>query len=223
MSRHALVLIGSAKPARSNSAALADYLIARLQERGFESRTMGLPKILLPPDGPSELFRLVDAADLIILSSPLYVDSLPYLVTQALERIAAHRQHNAHAKRVPFAAIVNCGFPEALHNAPAIAICRRFAVEVGYEWAGGLALGGGEAIQGKSLLELKGMARNIMQSLDLAADALATGQPIPDEAVVLMAKPVVSPWLYSKIGTLGWRLQARRHGTGQLLDARPYE
>lgn len=45
--------------------------------------------------------------------------------------------------------IVNSGFPEAFHNDTALAILRRFAAETGFQWAGGLALGGGGTIDKK--------------------------------------------------------------------------
>ena len=71
-----------------------------------------------------ELLAAVDRADLVILAFPLYVDSLPYLVTQALEQIAARRAGETDIRRPLFLAIANCGFPEVRHNATALAICR---------------------------------------------------------------------------------------------------
>jgi len=41
-----------------------------------------------------------------------------------------------------------------------------------------------------------GMVRNVTRSLDLAAAALAEGKPVPQEAVELMAKPLVPAWGY---------------------------
>jgi hypothetical protein len=93
----------------------------------------------------------VDAADIVILAFPLYVDGLPYLVTQAFEQIAAHRANETDVWLPLFLAIANCGFPEAAHNATALAICRQFADKAGFAWAGGLALGEGGAISGRSL------------------------------------------------------------------------
>jgi hypothetical protein len=120
-------------------------------------------------------------------------------------------------------AIANCGFPEARHNEPALAICRRFAQELGIEWAGGLALGGGQAINGRSLKDLGGMVRNVIRALDLTAEALATGQSVPVEAVELMAEPLTPAWMYVRLGGLGWRFQAMKHGAHKHIHARPYE
>lgn len=89
---------------------------------------------------------------------PLYVDSLPAQLTHALEEISLRRVGRGWATSPGIVAIVNNGFHEAGQNAVALRICRRFAAEAGFEWAGGLALGGGEAINGRPLSELRGVA-----------------------------------------------------------------
>ena len=120
------------------------------------------------------------------------MDGLPYLVTQALERIAAHRPGETDYAGVPlFLAIANCGFPEAQHNETALAICEQFAAAAGFRWAGGLALGEGGAINGQPLAKAGGMVHNVVAALDLAAAALAEGEPVPAEAIALMARPFI--------------------------------
>ena len=122
---------------------------------------------------------------------------------------------------------MNCGFPEAAHNATALAICKRFAAEAGFEWAGGLALGMGEAIGGRPLEKTGGMLRNVRKALEMSAAALAEGQPLPEKAARLMAAPLVPRWLYMLIGNLRWRRQAKNTGPDALTpgpmkaDSRP--
>ncbi len=89
----ALLLIGSAKPTgESTSEALGAYLLQRLVERGFTTEIRHAARAMRTQDRTQELLQAVDRADLLVLAFPLYVDSLPYLVTRALERIAAHRR-----------------------------------------------------------------------------------------------------------------------------------
>ena len=159
---------------------------------------------------------------IVILAFPLYVDGLPYLVTQALEQIAARRDNETDIQRPLFLAISNCGFPEAAHNATALAICRQFADEAGFAWAGGLALGQGGALAGRPLAEVGGMAHNVVAALDLAAAALAAGQPAPEEAVALMARPFIPARAYMLMGDLGWLMQARQNRVVTRLAARPF-
>lgn len=215
----ALVLLGSPKTSPSNSASLGAYLVERLIGRGVGARILSVPRALRSPEATDALLDAADGADLVVLATPLYVDSLPSGVIRALELMAARERTGA----CRFAAVMNCGFPEASQNRTALAICRRFAAEAGFEWAGGLALGMGEAIGGRPLKEAGGMVRRVVKALDLAGDALALGDPIPEEAVRLMAKPLVPRWLYILMGNRGWKKRAAKHGTTDALNARPHE
>jgi hypothetical protein len=219
----ALLMIGSAKPAgESSSEALGTYLLERLVERGVQTTTTHLARALRTETRMQEWLQAVDRAELLVLAFPLYVDSLPYLVTQALERIAAHRQALSSPTPASFLAIANCGFPEAQHNATALAICRQFADEAGFAWAGGLALGEGGAISGRSLVEVGGMAHNVVAALDLAAAALAEGEPVPAEAIALMTRPFIPARAYMLMGDVGWLMQARRNRALTRLAERPF-
>jgi hypothetical protein len=174
------------------------------------------------PEKTQALLDAVDAADLITLAFPLYVDSLPAPVIEALERIAAHRQGRDPSHRQLFAAIANCGFPEARHCATALAICETFARQAGFEWAGALALGGGGMVNGFLLAEGGGKTLLMRNSLDLAAEGLAQGQPFPKAAQDILGKPIIPSWAYRLMGGLGWILGAKGHGAMGLLRQRPY-
>jgi hypothetical protein len=174
------------------------------------------------------LLEAVDAADLVLLAFPLYVDSLPAPTIEALERIAAHRASGPgtnppQTQRQLFAAIANCGFPEAHHNATALAICANFARQAGFHWAGSLALGAGEGmVHGIPLNELDGRVTPLKKGLDLAAEALAQGKPVPQEAQKLWAKPFIPGWVYRLMGVYGWRQQAKQYGMEKKLKRQPY-
>ncbi|MCB0082915.1 MAG: hypothetical protein KDE47_18375 [Caldilineaceae bacterium] len=216
----ALLLIGSAKPeGQSTSEMLGTYLLDQLVRHGYRGETYFVHRALRTPQRTQELLAALDQSDLFTLAFPLYVDSLPYLVTEALERIAAHRRAQPTPAATRFVAIANCGFPEAQHNATALAICHAFARQTGMNWAGGLALGQGGAIAGRPLTAISGMARHAITALDLTATALCRGQPVPEEAVALMAKPLMPPFFYTMMGNMGWRLEAHRQGAlGHLRD-----
>ncbi len=222
--RTALLLIGSAKPkGESSSEALANHLTNGLRTRGMQTETWHVAMAMRTPAQTRLFLQALDRADALILAFPLYVDSLPYLATLALERIAAHRQAQAEPRPGTFLAIANCGFPEVAHNATAIAICKQFSEETGYAWAGGLALGMGGAIAGRALSEVGGMAHNVVAALDLAAEAIAADNPVPEEAIALMAKPFIPTTGYMLMGDIGWLAEARRNHVLTRLGARPYD
>lgn len=221
----ALLVNGSPKAGRNTSQSLGSYLLDRLAAHGIELETVGILSALASPEKTQAFMDALDSADLIVLATPLYVDSLPAGVMLAMEKIAEHRLAAKNSREVlqQFAAILNCGFPESIHNDVAIKICGQFAKEMGMSWAGGLSLGGGAAIDGKPLDKAGGMARNVRKSLDLAAEDLAADRPISEEARKLMSTPMMSRRLYLFMGTIGWKFQARSYKANRPLNARPYE
>ncbi len=197
-------------------------MISRLKELGLSSEKAYIHGLVNREEKQKELCSKVENADLIILAFPLYVDSLPAPDIKAMELIAEFRQTSKSSKKQGFIAIVNSGFPEALQNNTALEICRIFARDVGFEWKGGLALGAGEAIRGRPLEERGGMVRNVKKGFDIAAKALAEGEKIPQEAIDLVAKPLMPKSMYKMVGNLSWKIKAKKFGARKKLMERPY-
>ena len=85
----ALLLIGSPKPGDSSSESLGGYLLEELEKRGVSTQTLKVARAVRTEEATEELHAAVAAADLIVLSFPLYIDSLPAPAIRALELIAA--------------------------------------------------------------------------------------------------------------------------------------
>lgn len=223
----ALLLAGSPRGEVSTSASLARYARARLEDAGVRCDTVQVRAALRSADACARVLDAAGAADLVLLSCPLYVDCLPAPVIRLLERIAARRRGGPGAPRQGpaqrLAALVQCGYAEPRHNDTALAVCRQFAREAGYAWAGGLGLGGGHGLVSSRPVESLGrLGARLRQALDLAAAALAAGGPIPHEAIVLLERPFMPPALYAFVANRVWHREARRRGVkGRLLD-RPY-
>ena len=222
----ALLLVGSPKPGESSSESLGAYLLEGLEKHDVTTQTLHVTKAVRSNEAMEELLAAVSSADLVVLSFPLYVDCLPGPVIRALELIAARRaaeNGTADATAGPvFVAICQSGFPEADHSAVAIEICRNFARSARLKWAGGLVMPEGGMLNGQPMSKMKGRMRSAAGALDLAADALATGRLVPDEAVRLMAKPAFPPFGYRFTANWGWRSQIKKHGEGASLDAQPF-
>jgi len=219
---NALLLVGSPKGALSTSVSLGNSFTSKLEELGLSIDTEYLYKLVKKEDGQKKLLSKVEDADLIILAFPLYIDCLPAGVIKALELIADHRQSMSNLKNQGFVVIINCGFPETQHNNVAVSICKIFAREVGFEWKGALALGMGGYIGGKSLEERGGMVRNIKKGFDIATQALSEGEKIPEEAIELVGKKFMPISLYTKMGNLGWKIQAKKFGARKKIRDQPY-
>ena len=218
----AVLLVGSPRLTKSTSYSLGSYLAEQLKGLGVETETIMVYTNLNSPEKMHHLLEKLDAADLAVLAIPLYVDSLPGAVVELLERIAVHRTN--HTAKTRFAAMVNCGFPEAKQNETALAICAEFSRQVGFEWAGGLMLGAGEGlVHGEPLQKLDSRVHAVVNAINLAAGSLAIGDPIPKNAQDLLNKPFIPGWMYSLVGGFGWKQQAKQYGAGKMLYRKPYQ
>lgn len=220
--KRAILLIGSPRNKKSTSYSLGNYLLERLEGGGVQGGVKFVRKSLKDDEKLDELLESVRSADIVILSTPLYVDSAPAPVIRALELIVRDREEKGLDDGKRFVAIVNCGFPEHFHNRTALAIYRRFAEEAGFEWGCGLGLGMGGMIDGKSLGDMGLVVRNVKRALEMTADALIEDNPIPDEVVELIEKPLIPWWLYTFAGNWSWKREAKKYGVRDRLDDKPF-
>ena len=220
-----LLLNGSPRGQTSSSASLGSYLVGRLRERGFQGRDLHVQPLVKPLDGLQRLAAEVNAADLVICAAPLYIDSIPAPLIAAMEYLCERRKAEKPRRDQALVALVNSGFPEPAPSATALAIYREFASEAGFSWSGGLAFASGQAAIDMKPLDKAGfMARNARKSLDLAAAALAEGNPVPDGARAIAAKPLIPVPMFLPIGNLlWWRSRVKDRAVWKAIRARPYE
>lgn len=219
--RRALMLVGSPRGRASVSAAISSHLEGLLIQQGLTVSTAWIHGSLRGDHGLMALADAVSGADVVVLAAPLYVDSLPAPVTQALEVLAGRRAAGA-ASPPRFLGIVNSGFPEAVHTDTALAICRLWARDADLDWIGGLGIGCGGMLAGKPLAEQGGRARNVARALALSAQAMTRGAVVPEAALRLARTPTIPAWLYRFLGEWGFRREAKTHGTRARLDDRPH-
>lgn len=220
--RTAAIVVGRAKvKGTSVSENLARALAGRLAKAGLDPRLHFAMEFVHEGATARSAAQAIAASNLFILVSPLYVDSLPSLATHALELVAAAREEVATPAK--FVLLMNCGFPEPEQNRTALRIGAHFADAAGYQWAGGLALGGGGVVDPRVPIdEQYGPREHIKRALDLAVAGLAKGGVVPEEAIVAMAESPLPDVAYRVMGDLGWRQQAWKQGVAQRdLRARP--
>jgi len=213
--KKALLLVGSPRGIdRSTSGRLGGRLLDALKERGVETDKLHVHAVARSPDALASALAAVAAADLVVLSLPLYVDSFPAPVIAFLEKVAERRTGGmadaAHGRagRAGLFLLIQCGFPESEQNATALAIAERFAAEVGWRWLGGLAFG-----------SMQSSGASATEALARGAEAIAEGKPIPEIAL----KKAMPAWLYRFGGNIMWRREAKKNGVAGRLRDRPYE
>jgi multimeric flavodoxin WrbA len=234
--QHALLIIGSPKTlSKSTSGVLGNYILDNLKEQKWLTESLTLKNDLETPEGEAALLSAVDKADMLVLAFPLYVDALPYLLTKALEVIAAHRMNSAQRRPLRLFAISNNGFPESYQNNVALAICREFAMSTDMIWMGALAMGAGESIiSGAPLTQKSDLGFpliKIHKALKTSADALARGKVVPAKAMRNLAGVPIpyTPFfvwrmMFAKGSTAFWNDRAAKNGVSkdQIL-AKPLE
>ncbi len=218
----ALLLCGSPHGWKGNSAALGQYLAERLEENKIPRDSIWLYKSMQSDTEWEKLRQAWEASDLLLLTVPLYVDSVPAPVIEFMEKINLQFSGTTFSQRKSLAALVNSGFPEARQNLTALAIYRQFARQSGLNWAGGLAIGGGAMVNGQKLQNLGTRVRHIVRALDLATSALAQGKPIPPEAQQRVEKMPFPTFLHRLFANWGFRRELKRRGILSKIDARPY-
>ena len=86
----------------------------------------------------------------------------------------------------------------------------------------GLGVGGGNGFGGMSLEEGKQATVSIRQALDLASEALAKGESIPQASVDLAAKEPYPSSLFRFGAQFFWKAAAAKHGAKKKIQDRPY-
>ena len=220
--RTAAILIGSARPkGSSTSEALARALATNLEQAGITCRFVYAISFIKDGRLAENALAELSSADMLIVAAPLYVDGLPSLVGRALEQLGKYLDPGSSVLR-QVVGLLNCGFPEADHNRSALRILRAFAQANRLVWAGGLAMGAGEIIHGQPLSHVRFVARAQIRALRQAANDLAAGQGISQEASRDMARPLLPAQLFRWVAPFKWLLMGRRHGVGwRQLHARP--
>jgi hypothetical protein len=78
-------------------------------------------------------------------------------------------------------------------------------------------------IKGHALGELKGLVRNQKKALEIAADALSRGEPVPEKAVVLMSKLAIPNWLFLWMSKRMWRTLAKKGNITDKIYDQPFK
>ena len=222
-----VLLNGSPKGKRSNSRQIGKFLVDRLEEKGLKAEETFITRLIESPEKIDELSQLVTTADIIVFTTPLYVDSLPSFTIRAMELIRDHRKACSQTGKPLLVAVMNCGFPEKEHMEIALRIMKNFSEEANLRWDGAIAVAMGMALDGRALTEGKGMTRNLTKGLALAAATLAEGQPVPEEAEKLASKPFMPLFMAKSMlrlfGKRMWNGRADSNGVKPEMYAKPYE
>jgi hypothetical protein len=215
--RKALLIIGSPKFANSASENLGNLLLSGLVSQGFKRQVEHVGKVLRNGN-TAKLFEAMNSANVVIVSSPLYVDSLPAPLISILEQYMGIPGTGAG-----LVGVINSGFPEPSQSRYALETLRFFANRNGFRWLGGFAIGCGGMFGGKKdLLKFK-PAQHVVTAFRQAVVHLSGGEAIPDDTLALASKEIMPKDVYTMMGNMGWYSMAIKYRTLFRLRAKPLE
>jgi len=222
--KDAVLLIASPKGFSSSSASLGGYFLKKLEEKNIETTSLHVHSELKSQEKIENLLAELEKADLIVISFPLYVDTLPAKVMKLLSILADNEKFLDSAADKYITAISNSGFPEPSQNLLALTVVKNFAEKTGVKWLGGIAVGMGAAISGRPLEELGSMFNDLKNGLDLAAADAAESEMISKKALEKLNKPLISQkWMYLLVGNIGWIIDAFKNRVVLKLNRKPYK
>lgn len=221
MSGKVLLLHGSPKGEKGASANIAHYVIDGMSERGGDVTSIGIYRSLDKQETFDRLVRAFDEADSVVLAFPLYIDTLPAGVCEALTRLYRGKERMSE-KRRKLLAICNCGFPESRQCRSALRSCQFFAERMGMEFWGSVAIGQGGMMGGGTSHEGRISVKQ-MEALRAIGSGLIEGGTIPADAVELLGRPAIPPRMYTFFANMGWNAAARKNGVRRRIKAKPYQ
>jgi len=208
-----VLLVGSPKGLKTGSSVrLGRAVTDGLEKAGWQCDAFHLHAAVRTEQAMAALLASIETTDVVVLSTPLYVDSLPAPVIRALHRIATHRAAANGGKIPRFLSIVNCGFVEPWQNAGAQRMLQQFCSQARFESVGSLSLGATGT-----------MSRKVGKAVELVVNALREDILVPEDAYKLAKVRAIPTFLYIVGGNYMWKRQAKANGVRDRLNAQPYK
>ncbi len=241
MTRQVTFLMCSPRGEKSGSYSLGNYFSGLLEEKGLHVKSFHTYKTLKKEKSIEEMIESVNESDIILISTPLYIDQAPHMTIKLMDEITeAKNNGRISEKKRLLTAIVCAGFLEYYHNEIAIKIYQQFAKKNDFTWAGGFPIGAAGTYASYSILEILEMVKTLPQDdyrqffygkpakiLDdifhKAVKCLERGEKISDldlKELEIIPIPIES---YVKGGNEGWIEWAKQLGTADKLRDKPYE
>lgn len=197
VNRNILLIVGSPKNKKGNSEALIDYLQSHIGD------TQNVMKISLRREmkQPDILLKLINQADDIVISYPVYQNSFPGLVLQLFEFLI-NNKGSFDEKERKMIAISNSGFPEIEANTCSVEQCKLFAEQMGFTWEYGIIVAPGAMIGGNDLDKAGNIYKKIRAILENTAHQINTDNFSQLDENRVHIKSLFNPSIYRVAGRI---------------------
>ena len=241
MADQATFLMCSPRGNESASYSLGSYVTSLLEEKGLNINEYHIYKTLRNQTKIDEMIKSVNDSDIIVLSSPLYIDSAPTNTIKIMDIItqAVHEKKIDEKKRLLLA--ISCaGYLEYYHNNIALQIYEQFAKTNGFTWAGGLPIGAAGTYAMNTITSfLEQLAqlpeddpryeiyvkptRIIDSVIKISVEKLSQGEIVPKDELKKLEFVAMPLEAYVEGGNKNWISWAEKIETVDKLRDKPYE
>ena len=150
----------------------------------------------------------LESAQVLVLGTPLYVDSLPAQAVTFLEEM--YRGWRGKPGQLQVYVVSNLGFYESRQIALQLEIVRHWCERMGVSYGGALAIGAGEMLGGLGNIPLdQGPNRELGKGIRALAQAIAGRRQAGDIYVEPSGFPRV---LYKAAADRSWEKRAKKNG-----------
>lgn len=190
MSGKRLLLINGSTRKNGTSYSFARTMKQLAENLGNEAEIIHAIDYFNGKEKVEHLKELLIEADIAAMVAPLYADTLPYYDIWLMEKLADICTDELMGKAL--FGVGQCGFPDITRIEPLLDACRFFAEDMGMEWQGGLAYGGGPLINGALLEELGKKGEKITLGFKLALENVLKGEKIDSRAQNMITMKIPS-------------------------------
>lgn len=184
-----LLLSGSHRGTKTTSNAILKYLEERLTNAGMHVSRGQVSGKVPDDDLYLRIAGCLENYDALVVCFPLYFDTLPHPLLSLFEAMAEQKGgfHN-----IDLFCIVHCGLPEWRHCENALAICREFAKQMGFDMKGEAIIPDTGAIEGGRIAGI----RRIRVQLDALIRLIVSGET----GTRRIARPSMPPRVFRILG-----------------------
>lgn len=184
MKNKKVLLLNGSPRKKGTSYSFARTLKTLAEDMGNTTEVIHIIDYIEGEKSLENLRQLLQDSHIIVLSSPLYVDCLPYPVVNFFEKLCSGYKEEIKGKS--FFAIAQCAFPYSHLLNTLLGSCRGFAEEAGMKYMGGLGYGGGVMINGAHLENYGRKGKKITLAFRLALQDVLEGNKIAPKAQELI-------------------------------------
>lgn len=188
--KNVCLIIGSPKGINSTSSKIGHYILEGFRQKGASIATYTIEEINGQKN--DELFQEIIKCSLVILSTPLYVDSLPATVIKMFEDISDYkRKSEKQFSKAILLGIVNSGFPESERCNSAIKSIEIFANKNDFLFAGGIPVGGGAILSNRDMDKIKGIMPNLFECLQCSVNDILNDNVLSKKTLTLASNSLI--------------------------------